>query len=170
MSAVEVEVLFQAAAWSALPDAAALVERAVQAACDDGAGVGVVLAEGTTIVVLLTDDAGLRALNRHWRGKDSATNVLSFPAPEVARAAGEPHLGDIAIAFETVEREAAADGKRLADHLTHLGVHGALHLLGYDHEITEDAEAMEALERAVLARLGVADPYADTDPIAETSR
>ncbi len=114
---------------------------------------------------MLTNDAGIRRLNGQWRGKDKATNVLSFPTPEVARAGGEPHLGDIAIAFETVEREALSEGKAFENHLMHLAVHGTLHLLGYDHEVADEAEEMEAMERTVLATLGVPDPYAETEPV-----
>lgn len=108
------------------------------------------------VSVLLTDDAAVQALNRDWRGKDSPTNVLSFPAPE--NQAGL--LGDIALAQETIVREASEQGKSVEAHATHLIIHGFLHLLGYNHEQDEEAEAMEARERAILAALGVADPYA----------
>lgn len=103
-----------------------------------------------------------RSLNRHYRGKDYATNVLSFPAelpeglPEGVRL---PLLGDLVICAPVVAREAAEQGKRVNDHYAHLTVHGTLHLLGWDHEDEADAEAMEALERGILAALGVADPY-----------
>lgn len=159
---IEVDVLPEAALWAALPEAADLVTRAVKAAC---AASGARLPPGTEIAVVLGDDAGLRALNRDWLGNDKPTNVLSFPTPASARTGGEPHLGDIAIAFETLEREAAADGKPVGAHLIHLAVHGTLHLLGYDHEDSAQAEAMESLERTVLAGLGVSDPYAETDPV-----
>jgi probable rRNA maturation factor len=112
--------------------------------------------------VLLTDDQAVQALNLKFRGKDKPTNVLSFPAPDMPGL--DDFLGDIAIAFETTRREAADEGKAIADHLSHLVVHGILHLLGEDHETPEDAEAMEAAERAILARLGIADPYQDTVP------
>ncbi len=107
--------------------------------------------------VLLCDDARIRILNRDFRGLDKPTNVLSFPAP--AGGPGPRALGDIAIAFETVAREAAGEGKAFRDHFTHLVAHGLLHILGYDHESDEDAEIMEALERRILRRLGIADPY-----------
>jgi probable rRNA maturation factor len=161
-STIEVVVLVEADAWSALPAAAELIEVAVAAACRSA---GADVPEEAEIAVMLTDDEGIRALNRDWRGKDKATNVLSFPSPEVARAGGDPHLGDIAIAYETMEREAASEAKPLANHLVHLAVHGTLHLLGHDHEEPGEAEAMEALERSVLAGLGVPDPYAETDPV-----
>lgn len=107
------------------------------------------------MTILLTDDAAIRDLNGRFRSKDAATNVLSFPAPETAR----PHLGDIALAHGVCAQEAAAQGKALADHLSHLVVHGVLHLLGYDHQADAPAEAMEAMERDILSKLGVADPY-----------
>ena len=110
--------------------------------------------------VKLSDDAEVQRLNAAYRGKDKPTNVLSFPAPDmpVPEAEATP-LGDIALACETVSREAAEQGKSLADHTTHLIVHGTLHLLGYDHETDGEAEEMESEERKILARLGIADPY-----------
>jgi probable rRNA maturation factor len=108
------------------------------------------------VTVLLTDDASVQELNSQFRRKDSATNVLSFPAPPNP----EDHLGDVALAYGVCAREAAEQGKPLGDHLQHLTVHGVLHLLGYDHIGDDEAEAMEGLERAVLAGLGVPDPYA----------
>lgn len=165
---IEVDVLVEADLWSAIPEAAELVTRAVLAACAGALSEYEIDIDGHEIAVKLTDDGAIRALNRDWRGKDYATNVLSFPTPEMARAGGDPHLGDIAIAFETLEREALAEGKPLADHLAHLAVHGTLHLLGYDHEVAEEAEEMEAMERLVLAGLGVPDPYAETEPVQQT--
>ena len=114
------------------------------------------LDEDEAFSVLFADDAALEALNRQWRGKDKPTNVLSFPAPD-----GAGTLGDIAIAYETVAREAQEQGKTVADHATHLLVHGLLHLLGYDHEADGEAAEMEGLERDILARLDVSDPYGD---------
>nr|WP_201751924.1 rRNA maturation RNase YbeY [Microvirga arsenatis] len=111
--------------------------------------------------VMLTDDARIRELNRTWRGKDKPTNVLSFPAPEQPGAAGPRHLGDIALAYETLVRESEEESKELAHHFAHLIVHGILHLLGYDHEVEEEAEEMEGLEVKALAALGIADPYRD---------
>ncbi|TCT11975.1 putative rRNA maturation factor [Tepidamorphus gemmatus] len=112
-----------------------------------------------TATLALADDALVRDLNRRFRGKDRPTNVLSFPSGEVP-APGAP-LGDIVVARETVEREAALDGKPFDHHLIHLVIHGLLHLLGYDHESDDEAEAMERLETAVLADLGIPDPYAE---------
>lgn len=128
--------------------------------------VGAVFAElgvadaASELSLLFTDDASIRILNRDWRSKDKATNVLSFPAFEVAPGDPlPPMLGDIILAFETVSAEAALEEKPFAHHLTHLLVHGLLHLLGYDHENDADADEMEGLERKVLARLAIPDPY-----------
>lgn len=132
-----------------------LVRRAVSAALD-GAG----FADPAEVSVRLTDDAEIRVLNREWRGQDKPTNVLSFPLDDDAPEGGPCPLGDIVVAFETCAREAREEDKPLGDHLAHMAVHGTLHLLGHDHETPAEAEEMEALERAVLARLGVADPYA----------
>jgi len=109
-----------------------------------------------TVTILLTNDESLKRLNREFRGQDKPTNVLSFPAAQNP----EHHLGDIAIAAGVTAREARAAGKTFADHAAHLAVHGILHLLGYDHETEDEAKPMESLEIAILARLGIADPYA----------
>jgi probable rRNA maturation factor len=111
------------------------------------------------VSVLLTDDAEMRALNRTWRGKDAATNVLSFPA---SNDLSEPGLlGDVALAYETTAKEAHETHVALPDHVAHLVVHGVLHLLGFDHMEDEEADKMETLERQALASLGIADPYAE---------
>jgi probable rRNA maturation factor len=142
-----IEVEIEDTAWTdALPDSAGVVERAASAALGAVAG---------DVVVLLTDDDAVRDLNARFRGRDGPTNVLSFPAAESAF----PHLGDLVLAHGVCAAEAEAQGKSLADHLAHLIVHGVLHLLGRDHEIEAEAEAMEAEERVILASLGVADPY-----------
>jgi probable rRNA maturation factor len=124
------------------------------------------LPEDTEISLLLCDDAFVRELNRRWRGQDKPTNVLSFPAAE-DDTFERLLLGDIAIAYETLAREAAAEGKSLKAHFCHLTIHGLLHLLGYDHDNEEDAEEMEALEREILAALGIEDPYSLT--VADTA-
>lgn len=116
------------------------------------------------VSVVLTNDEEQRELNREWRGKDSSTNVLSFPQIEPFDPV-EGILGDITVARETVAREAQELEKSFEDHFTHLIVHGFLHILGYDHIEEQDALAMEALETQVLAGLGIDDPYADSDPV-----
>jgi probable rRNA maturation factor len=110
------------------------------------------------VTVVVDDDERIRELNKVWRGFDKPTNVLSFPSPDTQPGPART-LGDIAISYETAAREAAAEGKSLADHVAHLSVHGFLHLMGYDHESDDDAEDMEQLERIILARVGVSDPY-----------
>ncbi|WP_295863312.1 rRNA maturation RNase YbeY [uncultured Xanthomonas sp.] len=115
------------------------------------------------LAIRLVDDREGRALNLHYRGKDYATNVLSFPAelPEgLPKGVKLPLLGDLVICAPVVAREAAEQDKPLNAHYAHLTVHGVLHLLGWDHEDDKEAEAMEQLEREILADLGVSDPYA----------
>ncbi|WP_279363637.1 rRNA maturation RNase YbeY [Xanthomonas sacchari] len=115
------------------------------------------------LAIRLVDDREGRALNQHYRGKDYATNVLSFPAelPEgLPKGVKLPLLGDLVICAPVVAREAAEQDKPLNAHYAHLTVHGVLHLLGWDHEDDKEAEAMEQLEREILADLGVSDPYA----------
>jgi probable rRNA maturation factor len=144
---IEIDLQVEEAAWfERLPQIERLLDEAAAAIEADGAA-----------DVLLTTDEAVRKLNTRFRGKDRPTNVLSFPAP--ANPFGQ--LGDVALALGVCEREAREQGKPLDDHIRHLLVHGLLHLLGYDHEAEADAEAMESLERTVLARLGVPDPYED---------
>jgi probable rRNA maturation factor len=163
-----VETVIEEARWDAF-GLAALAERAARAAF---AGLGLPV-EGFAISLMGCDDARIAVLNADFRGKPTPTNVLSWPSDE--RAAGrvgeaplapdpgppeDPEaLGDIAIAWETCAQEAAAQAKSMTDHVTHLIVHGVLHLLGYDHEEDEDAALMERLEVGILASLGVSDPY-----------
>lgn len=143
-----IEVEIDSEGWTqALPDAAEVVERAAAAALGTVEG---------DVVVLLADDAAVQDLNARFRDKDRPTNVLSFPAAESAF----PHLGDVVLGYAYCAAEATAQGKTLSDHLSHLVVHGVLHLLGRDHEDDAEAEEMEAEEREILAELGVADPYA----------
>jgi probable rRNA maturation factor len=154
--------------WRGL-DLQHLAEQAVDAALAEGA---VPVAPTIELCVLFCDDAAIRALNREWRGFDKPTNVLSFPSVHDAeQLADAASLGDLAVAQETCAREAADEGKSLEDHVRHLIVHGVLHLLGYDHQDDEEAEEMEAIERRALARIGVGDPYAGSEPAAtETGR
>jgi probable rRNA maturation factor len=150
------EVTAAPEALAAEPEVQSFVALAIEMA-DEVAGP----AEGG-IAVLVDGDERIRALNRLWRGIDKPTNVLSFSYPD-APAGAPQHVGDIAISYQTAAAEAAAEGKPFAHHMQHLAVHGFLHVLGYDHESDEDAEAMERLERTILARLGVPDPYIARD-------
>ncbi|MCQ4145947.1 rRNA maturation RNase YbeY [Vogesella sp. AC12] len=116
------------------------------------------------ISLLVVDEAEGRALNRDYRGKDYATNVLSFALNEGDTVAGMPLFGDLVFCAPVVAREAAEQGKSLDAHYAHLTVHGMLHLQGLDHEQDDEAEAMEALETVILGKLGYADPYAAEKP------
>jgi probable rRNA maturation factor len=164
------EVLVVADCWQTEPDAEAVIHRAINAAAEIAdADVG-----EAELAVMLTDDAGIRTLNSNWRGIDKPTNVLSFPALQPTGAGASPDvprmLGDIAIAYETTRKEADDEQKPFDHHLSHLAIHAFLHLIGYDHEKDGEAEAMEALERQILAQLGIPDPYADRDPDAGPER
>jgi probable rRNA maturation factor len=141
-----VDVVLLDPAWrKALPGVERLVRKAARAATAN---------RKRSLTVALADDRRVRALNARDRNKDKPTNVLSYPSGE------HDHLGDVVLARQTVWREAKSQGKTPADHVAHLVVHGTLHLLGYDHETSDaEAERMEALERRLLARLGIADPY-----------
>lgn len=159
----ETEILVTAECWQRENDAAAAIHRAIEAAA---AMVDADIA-GAELAIMLTDDEGIRSLNNNWRGIDKATNVLSFPAlqpPATLDDDDAPRmLGDIAIAYETTRSEADAEHKPFENHLSHLTVHGFLHLLGYDHTTDDEAEIMEGLEREILAQLGIPDPYAHHD-------
>ena len=157
------EVIVVADGWRSEPDAEAAIHRAIATAAEViDADIG-----EAELAVMLTDDAGIRTLNSNWRGIDKPTNVLSFPALPPTGAVGPDEaprmLGDIAIAYETTRKEADDEQKPFDHHLSHLAVHGFLHLIGYDHEKDDDAEAMEALEQEILAQLGIPDPYADRE-------
>jgi probable rRNA maturation factor len=144
-------VVLMHGAWHDLPGAVPAVHAAVNAA------IAFVPALGESeIAVALSSDAAVRELNARFRGQDKPTNVLSFPA---ASAEGTDCSGDIVIAYETVTREAADEGKDPLHHLVHLTVHGLLHLAGHDHDEDADAEAMEGLERRILLSLDIPDPY-----------
>lgn len=153
---VDIDLMVEAGTW---PDEAALsqlVDRAAAAAFAETAAQG-----HSELSIVFSDDAHIRTLNAGWRGKDKPTNVLSFPAfPFPKGGPLPPMLGDIVLAAETVMREAALEEKPLDNHITHLVIHGLLHLLGYDHETDAEAEEMESVERAALARLAIPDPYA----------
>jgi probable rRNA maturation factor len=172
--ALAVDVLIDAQAWQTLPEAEDIVRRAIAFA----AASGVEIRRPDTrpaprkrgkaawrLCILLSGDERIARLNGQWRGQEKPTNVLSFPAPVLFDAAPNENtpLGDIAIAYETLAREAEENGLEVSNHLSHLVVHGFLHLLGYDHHMDDEAERMERLERDILARMGVDDPYAADD-------
>jgi probable rRNA maturation factor len=140
--------------WRSFENIESLAETVIGAAVQR---CGVEIPAGAEISLLLCDDAFIRDLNQKWRGIDKPTNVLSFPASDTAVLG--PLLGDIVIAHGTARREAEEENKSLPAHVTHLLVHGFLHLIGYDHLDAAEAEEMEALERTILADLGIDDPY-----------
>lgn len=152
---LEIAVIVNDEAWPDTLEARA--EEAVLAALKLS---GAKVKGAAELSIVLTNDEEQHALNKQWRGKDSSTNVLSFPQIEPF----DPVvgiLGDITLARETVIREAEEQGVSFEDHFTHLVVHGFLHILGYDHLTDEEAQEMEGLETQILATLGVEDPYAD---------
>lgn len=155
------DIRMQSRKWREIGDLRSRILAAIEAAL---ALAPVKPLPGAELSLLLTDDKRIRIVNRDWRGFDKATNVLSFPAAPPEKIASSPVVGDVVIAFETVVREAEAEEKSVGDHLSHLVIHGLLHLLGEDHETDEQAQRMEALETAALARLGIADPYAGFEP------
>ncbi|OAN54594.1 rRNA maturation factor [Paramagnetospirillum marisnigri] len=161
---IDIDVRLDSPQWQArLPDAEARCGRLAATALE-----AVDLPDGVVeLSIVLADDEAVRALNKGWRGKDAPTNVLSFAALDEEDAPlveGAPLLlGDVILAFETCAAEASDQGKSLEDHFSHLVIHGVLHLLGFDHEDEEEAIEMEALESALLASLGIADPYGDEE-------
>ena len=178
--ALALDIVRDAGDWAPFEPVEPAIERAAQAVARHGQRVALWLVPGAvlSVCIALSDDAAVAALNKSWRGKDTPTNVLSFPAPappgEVAahggaapvanrhgpRLLGPRFLGDVILAAETLQREARQMQIPPAQHLQHLVVHGLLHLLGHDHEREADAVIMEALETDILATIGVADPYA----------
>jgi probable rRNA maturation factor len=144
--------------WKRALPARKLARSAVAAAVAESAAR---LRRGAEMSVHLIDDERMRAINAEWRHKDAATNVLSFPASDPSGVSEARLLGDVLISFETLKREAEEEGKALADHFSHLVVHGFLHLLGFDHIEEADAQKMEPIEIRALARLGIANPYAE---------
>ena len=167
---VSLDISVPSSLWRGLPRARAIARETIAAAAlESEAAVRIDRPEerasfqtphGVEVSICLADDAALRALNSRWRGIDKPTNVLSFPSSSGGRFGEATMLGDIALAYETLAREAENLGVPLADHYRHLIAHGFLHLIGYDHETDAEAERMEALETRILARLGAADPYA----------
>lgn len=155
----KIAIVVEAGDWPPKAALQKLARRAVKAAVEAGA----LHLSAHELSLVFTDDAAMRKLNKAYRGKDSPTNVLSFPAAPPPGTPLQPAgllLGDVILAAETIAREAALAEKPLDDHMAHLIIHGFLHLLGYDHEREAEAEKMEQLERVALKTLGIPDPYA----------
>jgi probable rRNA maturation factor len=156
-AALQIDIRAQSPLWEAQPLAGQTVRDAVIAAAS------ALSTAGGEVSIVLTDDSVIRALNRDWRGIDKPTNVLSFPA--AGQKAGEDArlLGDIIIAYETLERECDDENRIFLHHLAHLAVHGFLHLIGYDHQTDTQAKEMEGLECKIMMRLNMPDPYLSRD-------
>jgi len=146
-----IDIQVQSPLWNAQPLAEQTIREVISAAA------GALSTEGGEVSILLIDDSEIARLNRDWRGIDKPTNVLSFPASRVGQ--GDKLLGDIVIAYETLERESTDESRDFLHHLAHLAVHGFLHLIGFDHETDAQAEEMEGLESRIMMRLNMPDPY-----------
>jgi probable rRNA maturation factor len=155
-SAPPIDIQIASPLWRAQPKAERTVRDAVTAAAAFASADG-------EVSVLLTDDAAIRLLNRDWRGIDKPTNVLSFPAAATKAGPGHKMLGDVVIAYETLERECAQEDRVFLHHLAHLTVHGFLHLIGYDHQNDSGADAMEGLESKIMSAMKMPDPYFSRD-------
>ncbi|HTO33913.1 MAG TPA: rRNA maturation RNase YbeY [Pararhizobium sp.] len=168
MTMLDIQISIEEGPWPSEADLQALSERVLTAAADflkreEKQPFPKVPPE---VSLVFTDDASIRSINAEWRAQDKPTNVLSFPAfPLMPGKKPGPMLGDIILAHETLVREADDLGKPFNEHLTHLLVHGFLHLFGYDHLEDNEAERMESLETRILAGLGLSDPYGDSDPV-----
>lgn len=158
----KLDLLVESGLWRQPGKIKNLLRRAI------GQAAATLSTKGVEIAIVLTDDSAIRLLNRQWRGIDAATNVLSF-ASENPRGHG-PFIGDIVLAQQTIARESNAERKPFAHHLAHLAVHGFLHLVGYDHQNEKDAAVMERLERRILRRLAIPDPYRPTLPSRRAPR
>jgi probable rRNA maturation factor len=177
---LDISISLEAGDWeAAVADVEQRVEAAARAAFDAADRPDILGVAPAEMSLVLADDALVRTLNRDYRDKDKPTNVLSFALLDgsddtddvLARDEGMPRLiGDVILAFETVQREVREQGKSVEDHLTHLVIHGVLHLLGYDHLSDPDADRMERLETSILARMGIADPYSANPAQADGER
>jgi probable rRNA maturation factor len=177
---LDISISLEAGDWeAAVADVEQRVEAAARAAFDAADRPDILGVAPAEMSLVLADDALVRTLNRDYRDKDKPTNVLSFALLDgsddtddvLARDEGMPILiGDVILAFETVQREAREQGKSVEDHLTHLVIHGVLHLRGYDHLSDPDADRMERLETSILARMGIADPYSANPAQADGER
>lgn len=154
----QIDITVEAGNWPSEAELLKLAQDAMGAAFKQA---DLAVLDGTEVSLLFTDDDGIQKLNQQWREKDKPTNVLSFPGSDPQDDVYGPLLGDIVFAFQTVSREAEELGIEFEHHLTHLTVHGLLHLFDYDHQDEEEAELMESLEKAILLTLGIDDPYAD---------
>jgi len=151
----QIDIQTQSPLWEAQPLAIRTVHDAIAAAAAELSTIG------GEVCIVLTDDSAITRLNRDWRGIDKPTNVLSFPASGQTGRQESRLLGDIVIAYQTLERECETENRLFLHHLAHLAIHGFLHLSGYDHETDGQADEMEALESKVMSRLNMPDPYVE---------
>ncbi|MEM5471190.1 rRNA maturation RNase YbeY [Hoeflea sp. AS60] len=166
--AISLALAVEAGEWGDVEATEALAETALDAAVRDLSELEAqpFPEEPPEVSLVLADDSMMADINSQWRNQPKPTNVLSFPAfPLVPGGRPGPMLGDIILARETIEREAVELGKPVDEHISHLIVHGFLHLFGYDHIENNDAEKMEAIETRILTSLGLSDPYGDTEPV-----
>ena len=161
MTTVTADIVVESDLWQTEPRAEATVAAAISAAATHSTRDG-------EVSILLADDSAVREVNKQWRGLDKPTNVLSFPAADTPATQG--HLGDIVIAYETLQRECEAEGRSFLHHLAHLTVHGFLHLIGYDHETDAQADEMEALESRIMVGMNLPDPWQDSPPDVQRER
>lgn len=160
----QIDLSVEAGDWPEQQRLERLAERAIGAAF---AKAELQVVENTEISLLFTDDAAIAKLNGQWRDKHKPTNVLSFPGSDPHGDAYGPLLGDIVFGFETISREANEMGVDFFDHISHLTVHGLLHLFDYDHQESDEAELMESLEKIILASIDIDDPYADSPLVGD---
>jgi probable rRNA maturation factor len=154
------DILLEDQRWAGRMDIDSVVNSVVQTALEV---TNVTLNEMAEASFTFADDKRLQELNKIWRKKDSPTNVLSFPAAEGAALKTSPLLGDVVLAYETIDREASEEGKVFTHHAAHMIAHGFLHLIGFDHENDVQADEMERVETKVLSRLGMPDPWASRE-------
>src|SRR5262245_7770793 len=152
-----IDIQTQSPLWEGQPLATRTVHDAIATAASELSTIG------GEVCIVLTDDSAIARLNRDWRGIDKPTNVLSFPAPGPTVGPEPRLLGDIVIAYQTLERECETENRLFLHHLAHLAIHGFLHLSGYDHETDGQADEMEALESKIMSRLNMPDPYVERD-------
>jgi probable rRNA maturation factor len=153
----QIDIQTQSPLWEAQPLATRTVHDAIATAAAELSTIG------GEVCIVLTDDSAIARLNRDWRGIDKPTNVLSFPASGQTGGQEPRLLGDIVIAYQTLERECETENRLFLHHLAHLAIHGFLHLSGYDHETDGQADEMEALESRIMSHLNMPDPYVERD-------
>ena len=158
----ELDLRIDADGWKQFDDLEEIIRKSFNAALESVD----LLPTTASATIILSDNSAIEKLNRQWRDKDTATNILSFPAPDGEKTeTGLDYLGDMILAYDVVNKEALQQSKALETHLCHLVIHGALHLLGYDHIADDEADKMEDLERTAMTALKLPDPYLPVVPL-----